>query len=52
MAKVMEMRRGLQRLGDNPRVRRAVTIRDALARKSPDIGEDSTIELRNWRKNR
>jgi len=48
----IEARRGMQRPGDNPRVRQAVAIQDALARKSPGAGEDSTIEIRNWRRNR
>lgn len=48
----IEMRRGERRPGDDPRVRQAVAIQDALARMAPGTGEDSTADVRRWRKAR
>ena len=46
------MRRGERRPGDDPRVRAAVAIQDALARLAPGSGEDSAADVRRWREAR
>ena len=33
-------------------VRRALTVQDSLAQRSPGIGEDSTTDVRKWREAR
>jgi metal-responsive CopG/Arc/MetJ family transcriptional regulator len=43
---------GGQRPGDQPGVRRAVTIQDELSRLAPGTGEDSTADVRRWREAR
>jgi CopG family transcriptional regulator/antitoxin EndoAI len=48
----MELRRGRRRPDEDPRVRRAVAIQDALARSAPGVGEDSAVEVRRWREAR
>jgi len=48
----MAMRRTGQRPGDQPRVQEAVATQDALARLAPGIGEDSTLDIRRWRRAR
>ncbi|MBU0490245.1 MAG: ribbon-helix-helix protein, CopG family [Chloroflexi bacterium] len=48
----MELRRGRRRPNEDPRVRRAVAVQDALARTAPGVGEDSTTEVRRWREAR
>jgi metal-responsive CopG/Arc/MetJ family transcriptional regulator len=48
----IEMRQGRRRPGDDPRVRSAVAAQDALARRSPGAGEDSTADVRRWREAR
>jgi metal-responsive CopG/Arc/MetJ family transcriptional regulator len=48
----LEVRRGGRLPGDDPRVRRAVAVQDALARVAPGAGEDSTAALRAWREAR
>jgi metal-responsive CopG/Arc/MetJ family transcriptional regulator len=45
----IEMRRGERRPGDDPRVRSAVAVQDALARLAPGTGEDSAADVRRWR---
>ncbi len=35
--------------GDDPRIQRAITVQDWLARQAPGTGEDSTQDLRRWR---
>ncbi|RMF30574.1 MAG: ribbon-helix-helix protein, CopG family [Chloroflexi bacterium] len=37
---------------DNPRVREAIAVQEALARLAPGIGEDSTADIRRWRETR
>jgi hypothetical protein len=44
------MRRSTTRPGDDPDVQAAVAIQDALSHKSPGTGQDSTIDIRRWRK--
>lgn len=48
----MELRRGRGRPNEDPRVRRAVAVQDALARTAPGVGEDSAVEVRRWREAR
>jgi len=48
----IEMRRGERRPGDDPRVRSAVAVQDALARLAPGTGEDSATDVRRWRETR
>ena len=48
----IEMRRGERRPGDDPRVRSAVAVQDALARLAPGTGEDSAADVRRWREAR
>ena len=48
----LEVRRGGRPPGDDPRVRRAVAVQDALARVAPGAGEDSAAALRAWREAR
>ena len=38
--------------GDDPRVRAAVAVQDALAQAAPGEGEDSVADLRRWREAR
>ncbi len=45
----IEMRHSRRRPGDNPRVRRAVSVQDALSRQASGAGEDSTDDIRRWR---
>ncbi len=45
----IESRQGAMRPGDLPQVRAAVESMDALAKVSPGTGEDSTIDVRDWR---
>ena len=45
----IEMRGSQRRPGDNPRVRSAVAVQDALARLAPGSGEDSATDVRRWR---
>ena len=45
----IEMRRGERRPGDDPRVRSAVAVQDALARLAPGTGEDSAADVSRWR---
>jgi len=47
----IEIRRQ-RRPGDDPRVRSAIAIQDALARLSPGTGEDSAADVRRWREAR
>jgi len=44
--------RARTRPGDRPRVRRAMASMDALSRLHPGTGEDSTDDIRAWRKAR
>ena len=46
------VRRSPRRPLDDPRVQRAVELQDALATVSPGAGEDSTEEIREWRRTR
>jgi len=48
----IELRRGKRRPGDNSRVQQAVATQDALAHLAPGHGEDSTVEVRQWREAR
>ena len=41
-----------RRPGDDPRVRQAVAVQDALARVAPGRGEDSASDIRRWREAR
>jgi metal-responsive CopG/Arc/MetJ family transcriptional regulator len=43
------MRPGARRPGEDPAVRRAVILQDSLSRLAPGEGEDSAIDVRNWR---
>jgi hypothetical protein len=38
-----------KRPGDDPLIRRAVTIQDSISRLSPGTGENSVDDLRQWR---
>jgi metal-responsive CopG/Arc/MetJ family transcriptional regulator len=48
----IQVRRGAGRPGDDPRVRAAVAVQDALAQAAPGLGEDSVEDLRHWRETR
>jgi metal-responsive CopG/Arc/MetJ family transcriptional regulator len=48
----IQMRPSLQKPGYLPQVRRAVAAQDSLARLAPGIGQDSTVEVRQWREAR
>jgi metal-responsive CopG/Arc/MetJ family transcriptional regulator len=48
----MRVRRGAIRPGDDPRVRAAIAVQDALAQAAPGTGEDSAEDLRQWRERR
>jgi hypothetical protein len=45
----IEWRRAGRRPGDDPRVRAAVEIQDALARFATGSDEDSAADIRRWR---
>ena len=45
----IEVRRSRTRPGDDPEVRAAIAIQDAISRKSPGTGQDSTADVRRWR---
>jgi metal-responsive CopG/Arc/MetJ family transcriptional regulator len=45
----MEVRRRERRPAEDPRVRQAVMIQDALARLASGSSEDSTADVRRWR---
>ena len=48
----IEVRHGTERPGDDPRVRAAIEVQDALAHAAPGSGEDSVEDLRRWREAR
>jgi len=48
----MAVRRGQWPPREDPRVRGAALTQDALARRSPGTGEDSTADIRRWREAR
>jgi metal-responsive CopG/Arc/MetJ family transcriptional regulator len=48
----IEVRYGMERPGDDPRVRAAIGVQDALAQAAPGSGEDSVEDLRRWREAR
>jgi CopG family transcriptional regulator/antitoxin EndoAI len=48
----IQTRRAKRVPGDDPRVRQAVALQDAIARLAPGTGEDSTAEIRKWRETR
>ncbi len=48
----IEARRKGRRPLDDPRVREAVAVQEALARLAPGTGEDSTLDVRRWREAR
>ena len=48
----IEVRRSKKRPGDDPDVRAAIAIQDAISKKSPGTGQDSTAEIRRWREAR
>jgi metal-responsive CopG/Arc/MetJ family transcriptional regulator len=48
----IEMRRSTKRPGDDPEVRAAIAIQDALSQKSPGTGQDSTFDIRRQREAR
>ncbi len=48
----IEVRSGAARPGDDPRVRAAIAVQDAIAQAAPGSGEDSVEELRRWRETR
>jgi metal-responsive CopG/Arc/MetJ family transcriptional regulator len=48
----IEVRRGGKRPGDEPEVRAAIAVQDALSAKSPGDGQDSTADIRRWREAR
>jgi metal-responsive CopG/Arc/MetJ family transcriptional regulator len=45
----IQVRRGQRRPGDDPRVRAAVALQDALAQVAPGTDEDSMGDVRQWR---
>jgi metal-responsive CopG/Arc/MetJ family transcriptional regulator len=45
----MTVRHSADRPGDDPRVRAAIAVQDALAQAAPGSGEDSVEDLRRWR---
>ena len=45
----IEVRRSKKRPGDDPDVRAAIAIQDAIASKSPGTDQDSTADIRRWR---
>jgi metal-responsive CopG/Arc/MetJ family transcriptional regulator len=48
----IRVRRSKIRPGADPEVRAAVAAQDALSRKSPGTGQDSTVDIRRWRQAR
>ena len=48
----IELRWAGRRPGDDPRVRAAVEVQDALARFAPGSDEDSAADIRRWREAR
>ena len=46
------VRHGTGRPGDDPRVRAAIAVQDALAQAAPGSGQDSVEDLRRWREAR
>ena len=38
--------------GANPLVRRAILVQDRLSQAAPGAGQDSTVDIRKWRKAR
>ena len=48
----IEVRRNKSRPGDDPEVQAAVAAQDALSRKAPGTGQDSTLDVRRWRQAR
>lgn len=48
----IEVRRSEKRPGDDPDVRAAIAIQDAIAKKAPGTGQDSTADIRRWREAR
>lgn len=45
----LEVQNKRKRPGDDPMIRRAVAVQDAISRLSPGSGEDSVDEIRQWR---
>lgn len=45
----IELHRKKTRPGDDPEVRAAVAAQDALSRKAPGTGQDSTLDIRRAR---
>ncbi len=48
----LEARRLNKGPGNDPGVRQAVAVQDALAQLAPGNGEDSTADIRRWREAR